>query len=264
LKLIWVPSKENPADAPSRVLSKMDSSLHVRLQEIGPFSFDLMAQGSNVFAVPLFGSLPFYSEFPCLDSSGVNVFSQSPPSGCLYVYPPFSLIPLVLRLFLEWGSVEVVVVVPVTGRFPFWWALLQRYAVKSLQLCRAGDVGVVYFPSKRGFSPKMSPLRYGLSLQDFLCRFPPSLLPASPSPSASVKVIVVSDSMLRCLHGISWPHPYQCAFTEFNRSPWVACDLPNMISMSTSREASGRTAGRATNEWDNLWETSGMCERRVR
>jgi hypothetical protein len=164
----------------------MDTSLHISLLErlwsvFGPFSFDLMSLRSNVFAVPSVVSLPFFSEFPCLGSSGINVFSQSPPSGRLYVYPPFSLIPSILRLFLEWGSLEVVVVVvPVSGRFPPWWALLQRYVISSLSLCKAGDLGVVCFPSKRGFSPNAAPLKYGLSA--FLCRFPPSLLSTSSLP----------------------------------------------------------------------------------
>jgi hypothetical protein len=211
LKLVWVPSKENPADAPSRVLSAMDTSLHVALREklwvaFGPFSFDLMSLGSNVFSVFAFASLPFFSEYPCLGSSGTNVFSQSPPAGRLYVYPPFTLIPSILRLFLEWGSVEVVIVVPVSRRLPPWWALLQKYSVSSLTLCKAGDVGVVCFPGKRGFSPNTAPLKFGLSA--FLCKFPASPLSPSFLPSASVKVIVVSDSMLKCLRGFSWPHPF--------------------------------------------------------
>lgn len=220
MKLIWVPSKENPANAPSRVVSAMDTSLHISLRErlwsvFGPFSFDLMSLRSNVFAVPSVVSLPFFSEFPCLGSSGINVFSQSPPSGRLYVYPPFSLIPSILRLFLEWGSLEVVVVVvPVSGRFPPWWALLQPYAISSLSLCKAGDLGVLCFPSKRGFSPNAAPLKYGLSA--FLCRFPPSLLSTSSLPlslSGSLLFPTLSSSVSTGFLGLI-PLRFSCFVKE--------------------------------------------------
>jgi hypothetical protein len=125
VQLTWVPSKKNPADAPSRVLSRKDAMLRLssRLglwQALGPFSFDLMALASNVFLVPAAGSLPFFSESHCPGSSGVNVFAQPCPAGHLYVFPPFLLIPALLRLFLEWGSAKVVMVFRQFDSHPFW------------------------------------------------------------------------------------------------------------------------------------------------
>ena len=57
LKMTWVSTHENPADAPSRALHRSDSLLAERLRKrlwscYGPFSFDLLALPSNVFRDP--------------------------------------------------------------------------------------------------------------------------------------------------------------------------------------------------------------------
>ena len=211
VQLTWVPSKKNPADAPSRVLSRKDAMLRLSLrlglwQTLGPFSFDLMALASNVFSMPGAGLLPFFSESHCPGSSGVNVFAQSCPAGRLYVFPPFLLIPALLRLFLEWGSAEVVIVVPVFDHFPPWWSLLQRFVASSFSLFPAGSSRVLSYPSKKGFSPNLAATPFGLTA--FLCNFPPSDAPLKFFAPPSVSVVVVSDSMFRCLQGFSWPHPF--------------------------------------------------------
>ena len=84
LKMIWVSTKENPADAPSRILDRRDSMLSPVLRSclwkrFGPLSFDLMATSSNVMRTPSGASLPFYSRDPLPSSAGTNVFAQRPP-----------------------------------------------------------------------------------------------------------------------------------------------------------------------------------------
>jgi hypothetical protein len=106
IHLAWVPSKGNPADASSRALSRKDAMLHPSLRAklwhvLGPFSFDLMALASNSFSTLSVRPLPFFSESHCPGSSGLNVFAQTPPAGRLYVFPPFVMIPELLRLFIE-------------------------------------------------------------------------------------------------------------------------------------------------------------------
>ena len=108
LKLIWVPTDKNPADAPSRELHRSDSALSARLRRVlwscyGPFSFDLLALPSNVFRDPSGAPLPFFSPTPSPSSAGVNVFSQPPPSGMLYAFPPFAII-IPLIIFLSSGG----------------------------------------------------------------------------------------------------------------------------------------------------------------
>ena len=81
LDLLWVSTKENPADAPSRVLDRSDSMLssdvRSRLWSLyGPFSFDLMALPSNVFSSPSGSPLPFFSRDPFPSSRGTNVSSS--------------------------------------------------------------------------------------------------------------------------------------------------------------------------------------------
>ena len=106
LKLIWVSTSRNPADAPSRVLDRSDSMLSLDLrrrlwQAYGPFTFDLMASPSNVLRSPSGAPLPFFSRFDLPRSAGVDVFAQRPPSGRLYVFPPFAMIIPLIRLFVE-------------------------------------------------------------------------------------------------------------------------------------------------------------------
>ena len=83
LKTLFVPSRENPANLPSRSLSDADcklSPLAWKLvdQAFGPHghSLDLMALSSNVQCDSKGQPLRFFSPFPNLRSSGTNHFSQ--------------------------------------------------------------------------------------------------------------------------------------------------------------------------------------------
>jgi hypothetical protein len=211
ISLTWVPSKANPADALSRALSRRDAMLHSLLRAklwraLGPFSFDLMALGSNSFSSSTFGPLPFFSESHCPGFSGLNVFAQPPLAGSLYVFPPFVMVPALLWLFIEWGSVEVVMVVPIFRHSSPWLPLLQRFSCSSLPLFDAGASRVLCYPSKKGYAPNYLPTCFGLSA--FLCRFPVSGVSSKLIEAPSVSVLVVADSKLKCLQGFSWPHPF--------------------------------------------------------
>ena len=96
------PSGENQADFPYRELSRAGARLtasmwHFLQRELGGssgFSWGLTTLLSNVPK----------GRFPVPGSSGVNVFAQSCPQGeQLYVFPPFVLIPALIKLFIEWG-----------------------------------------------------------------------------------------------------------------------------------------------------------------
>ena len=110
---MYVPSKDNLADAPSRVLSSSDCMLSSCVwKEIekrwGPHSIDLMAldstrQGSR---------LRHFTPWPTKDSAGVNVFSQTLHHlDNTYMFPPLALVGIVLR-FLASQSCPFTIGVP--------------------------------------------------------------------------------------------------------------------------------------------------------
>ena len=220
LALIWVPTAANPADAPSRVLDRGDSMLSASLRLAlwscyGPFSCDRMALPSNALRSPSGARLPFFSREPHPLAAGLNVFAQPCPRGRSYVFPPFALVTPLIKLFIEWGGVEVVMVLPVRPLRPGpWSSLLHPYVEDSVVLCPPSSVGVLLFPSRSGYASSL-PLPFGLTA--FRCRFPRSRLPPpSPSPARSCRVVVFGDSMLRPFESLSWPAPFSVTVRCFS------------------------------------------------
>ena len=85
LKTFFVPSRENPADFPSRSLSDADCKLSPLAWKL----VDLMALSSNVQCDSKGKPLRFFSPFPNPGSSGTNLFAQVlDPSENAYVSPP--------------------------------------------------------------------------------------------------------------------------------------------------------------------------------
>ena len=212
LKLIWVPTDANPADAPSRALERLDSMLSGPLRArlwscLGPFSFDLMALPSNVFRCPSGRPLPFFSRFPTPSAAGTDVFAQRAPAGRLYAFPPFRVVVPLIRLLMEWGSVEAVLVLPAyAGCSPIWGPLLHPFICESLMLFPPRSREVLLLPSSSGFSLNKLPLPFGLVAHR--CCFPPVPAPAPPLPLGPFRVLVVGDSVLRPLRDLSWPAPF--------------------------------------------------------
>ena len=86
LRLKYVSSSENVADAPSRAMSDIDCSLTAaawdRVQSrFGPHTFDLMSLDSNCQRGRDGNALPHYSPWPTPNSLGTNVFAQPIPTG---------------------------------------------------------------------------------------------------------------------------------------------------------------------------------------
>jgi len=117
-------------------------------------SSDLMALPSNA-QVSLSGSpLPFFSPFPVVGNTGVNLFAQLPCQHLEmfsnpYVFPPIILIPEVLR-YLCHQKLSCTMVVPDISPRRYWWPLLQIY--DSFYFAVKGSRGVVLAPSSSGFS----------------------------------------------------------------------------------------------------------------
>ncbi|KAK3726277.1 hypothetical protein QZH41_003056 [Actinostola sp. cb2023] len=117
LNLCYVPSRQNPADAPSRTLSDKDCKLSpaawLRVEQLfGPHTIDLMALDSNtqldVNGNPLKHFSPWFTPL----SAGVNVFAQVIDGlENAYVFPPFVLVAPLLR-FLQESEARFTIVVP--------------------------------------------------------------------------------------------------------------------------------------------------------
>ena len=223
LQLQWIPTHVNPADAPSRDLQRSDAMLAVPLRArlwdcYGPFSFDLMALPSNVLRDPSGHALPFFSRAPAPRSAGVNVFAQRPPKGRLYVFPPFAVITPLIRLLMEWGASEVVLVLPsYRDSTPVWLGLLRPFIQDALSLCPPASRGVVCLPSSSGFSENLLPVAFGLSA--YRCVFPPVARPAPPPAAAPVHVLIVGDSVLRPLVSLKWPPPFRVLVRSLSGAP---------------------------------------------
>ena len=85
LHFTFVPSRDNPADAPSRRLSAFDNQLHPDIWSLAQKEFggldghtcDLMYLDSNVM-MDLHGSAPpHFTSFPTPASLDVNIFAQN-------------------------------------------------------------------------------------------------------------------------------------------------------------------------------------------
>ena len=126
LHILYVPSQENPADAPSRRLSSLDYTLasemwnEVKLTSRGGqgHSCDLMALDSNAMSDRLRHHLPHFTPHPSPGSIGVILFAQDLTQFYTimqrqYVFPPNVLVGPVLP-FLQsyWQSCTVVIVDP--------------------------------------------------------------------------------------------------------------------------------------------------------
>lgn len=172
LKVIYVKSSENPADAPSRNLSLLDSrlatALWARVQELfGPHTFDLMALDSNCMTGHTGERLRHFTPFSLPGSAGVDVFAQDLHGGeNYYVFPPFCLIPPLLRYLLSFQAkhLKCTLVLPRFSVVPHWWPLVQKWAKHIVPLASPGTTGAWCIPTKHGFAPSTVPLPFALCL----------------------------------------------------------------------------------------------------
>ena len=161
LKMTYIPSAMNPADAPSRALSLADSRLsttswNVLQKHFGPHSFDLMALDSNCMCDSSGLPLPHYTPFPLPGSRGVNVLCQSlAEDQNYYCFPPFCMAEPVVTFLLNecTPQLKVTLVLPKYECIPFWEPKLVQRSVRVIQLGNTGDMNVIETPTKRGFRP---------------------------------------------------------------------------------------------------------------
>ena len=151
LNMIYVPSKDNLADAPSRFSTDIDCMLSGSTWKVvdnmfGPHSFDLMATPSNVRKDGSGHDLRFYSSLPYAQSSGVNIFAQElSPNENYYVFPPFILIGPLIN-FLRKQGVRCTVIAPDISPRKYWWPLLHYFSVERIKIGKKKERGVIFFP----------------------------------------------------------------------------------------------------------------------
>ena len=165
LHMSYIPTGQNPADAPSRRLSHLDSKLSDGLWEIVQREFgareghscDLMALDSNAMRDVHGNPLPHFTPISSPGSSVVNLFTQDLVShGVLmtrpHVFPPMALTGPVLKFLQSYRQSCTVVVLDM---FPkkYWWPILVSKALKSKRLAVQGDSNALLAPSRKGWVP---------------------------------------------------------------------------------------------------------------
>ena len=163
--LDYVPTKENPADQPSRRLSSLDSTLTPKIWNLVQTEFgtelghscDLMALDSNSMKDYSGNPLPHFTPYPSPDSLGVNFFAQdlSSHSSHLqrpYVFPPLLLIGPVLRFLQSHNQACTMLILDVYPR-KYWWPALQRASRRAYKLASKGDTDALLVPTRDGWKP---------------------------------------------------------------------------------------------------------------
>lgn len=165
LHLMYIPSKENEADAPARRLTTLECKLHPTLwqrvqQEFGGpkgHTCDLMALDSDAIINQDGSLLPHFKPQPSPQSCGVNFFAQDLSSGApfleyAYVFSPLSLMGHVLRFLRSDGRSCTIIALNVYPK-KYWWPLIQSYASKSRRLAVKREAGALSLPSRQGWIP---------------------------------------------------------------------------------------------------------------
>lgn len=157
LKTLYIESSLNPADAPSRNVSAIDTTLAPAAWEKiearwGPHTCDLMALDTNAMRDARGNPLPHFTQAPTPGSAGVNVFAQDiTKQENPYVFPPLILVGPLIRLMRSQGVLRCTMVVPKRIPVPYWWPFLRKYEKGCFQLGVKGDMGIVRIPTKKGF-----------------------------------------------------------------------------------------------------------------
>ena len=161
LTLKWIPTAANGiADAISRPSREPIIRLHPGVfrnvwEALGPLSIDLMASTVSAQRIP--GSshtLPFFSQYDCPGSSGVDVLAQDvsrlPHTGGQafgYCFPPPVMAGHVVQHLAECHA-HAVVVVPDTRAY--WYPLVPQATVRSLEVAPKGMFGFFQWPYQDG------------------------------------------------------------------------------------------------------------------
>ena len=161
LTLKWIPTAANGvADAISRpsresIIGLQPDAFRRVWDEWGPFSIDLMASTASAQRIPQSTeTLPFFSQYDCEGSLGVDVLAQDvsrvpitgePAFG--YCFPPPVMAGHIVQHLAECRA-HAVIVVPDTRAY--WFPLVQQAMVHSLEVAPRATFGYFEWPSQDG------------------------------------------------------------------------------------------------------------------
>jgi hypothetical protein len=127
----YIPTKENPADWPSRDKSRLEIRLSLSSKEMlwdlnNGFTLDWMASYGNVMCGKDGDRIKFYSYDLDYHAAGVDVFSQDVNENSEgmrergYCFPPFVMLNAVTELAIRCGASVVLVHPRITEPRPLW------------------------------------------------------------------------------------------------------------------------------------------------
>lgn len=205
LSVSYVHTSENPADGPSRSLSKSDASITKRtwwyLQYLfGPHTVDMFSIDSNTMFDEDGKSLPHFTPFPTPLSSGVDAFAQKYiEDERYYAFPPFCLISTVVNFILQ-ERLSCTLVFPDFKPVQPWFPVVLAHASQVVPIGFKGDTGVLLYPSKKGFLSDKKGLQWNLLAASFCSdrvhkKFEIDMLPHKNF----VPVLIIGDSIIKFL-----------------------------------------------------------------
>ena len=208
LTLVYVGTSQNPADAPSRALSKADARLSKRtwlfIQFLfGPHTCDMFSLDSNAMTDFKGTSLKHYTPYPTPMTDGVDAFAQVySPVENYYAYPPFCLVPAVTRFIIQEG-INCTLIFPDVKPHKSWFTLVRRFAAAVVPVGLQHDRGVIQYPSRRGFLRDKKGLKYDLLAARFLLapKGGETTLGHVQKRETVTPVLLLGDSMVRFLEG---------------------------------------------------------------
>ena len=181
LKLVYVPSKENLADFPSRELNRADATLSRENWDLvdhyyggrNGHTIDLMALDSNCMKNRFGNLLTHFTPYQTPLSSGVNMFCQEVRrSENCYVYPPFTLVLAVIKFIIE-NNLTCSIVIPVGCITPSWMPSVGMFVKDAFVLGHAGQKKVIKLPTKKGFVHDKFGLKHNLWVLRIIARSDP-------------------------------------------------------------------------------------------
>lgn len=157
LTLRWIPTASNAiADAISRPSRESIIRLHPDAfqavwSELGPFSIDLMASTVSTKCVPQSSrTLPFFSQYACEGSSGVDVLAQDVSCVPCAGEPAFGFCPpppvMVGHVVQHLAECEARAVILVPDKGAYWFPLVHRATVRSLEVAPGAAEGFFQCP----------------------------------------------------------------------------------------------------------------------
>lgn len=162
--LKWVPTAANGvADAISRpsresIIRLKADDFEILWDALGPFNIDLMASTASAQRVPggSTEALPFFSQYGCEGSSGVDVLSQdvskipgTRETAFGYSFPPPVMAGHILQQMAE-GNAHAMLLVP--GMNAYWFPMAKQATVRFRVVAHQNQGGILEWLVRTGLS----------------------------------------------------------------------------------------------------------------